>query len=81
MSFLMPSSPCRSLDPPSVGRDRAYRGEHLRGVVGSELEGLFNVLLRPRMGGRVFRKIMRYTFIFAEGSVAVNTTVIHDWSS
>ena len=53
MSFLTSSSPCRSLDPPGVGRDRAYRGEHLWGVVGSELEGLFNVLLISRMGEHV----------------------------
>ena len=53
MSFLMPSSPCRSLDPPRVGRVRAYRWEHLWGVAGSELEGLFKLLLRSRMGGRI----------------------------
>ena len=46
VSFLTPSSPCCSLDPPRAGGVRAYRGEHLWGVAGSELEGLFNVLLR-----------------------------------
>ena len=29
LSFLTPSSPCRSLDPPGAGRVRAYRGEPL----------------------------------------------------
>ena len=50
----MSSSPCRSLNPPRIGRDRAYRGGRLWGVAGSELEGLFNVLLRSRMGEHVW---------------------------
>ena len=53
MSFLTPSSPCRSLDPPRAGGVRAYRGEHLWGVAESELEGLFKLLLRSRSGGRI----------------------------
>ena len=53
VSFLTPSSPCRSLDPPRAGGVRAYRGEHLWGVAGSELEGLFKHLLRSRSGGRI----------------------------
>ena len=53
MSFLTPSSPCRSLDPPRAGRVRVYRGEHLWGVAGAELEGLFKHLLRSGSGGRI----------------------------
>ena len=53
MSFLTPSSPRCSLDPPGVGWVRAYRGEHFRGVAGAELEGYFNHLLRIGSGGRV----------------------------
>ena len=53
MSFLTPSSPCHSFDLPRAGRVRAYRGEHLWGVAGSELEGLFKLLLRSRSGGRI----------------------------
>ena len=53
VSFLMPSSPCRSLDPPRAGGVRAYSGEHLWGVVGAELEGLFKHLLRTGLGGRI----------------------------
>ena len=53
MSFLTSSSPCRSLNPPRAGRDRAYRWGHLWGVAGSGLEGSFDVLLRSRMGEHV----------------------------
>ena len=48
VSYLTPSSPCQSLDPSRAGGDRAYRGEHLWGVAGSELEGLFKLLLGSR---------------------------------
>ena len=50
MSFLTPSSPRCSLDPPGVGWVRVYRGEHFRGVAGAELEGYFNHLLKVRSG-------------------------------
>ena len=53
VSFLTPSSPCRSLDPPRAGGVRAYRGEHLWGVAGAELEGLFKHLPRTGSGGRI----------------------------
>ena len=53
MSFLTPSSPRCSLDPPGAGRVRAYRGEHLWGVAGAELEGLFKHLLRTGSGGHI----------------------------
>ena len=51
MSFLTPSSPRCSLDPPGVSWVRTYRGERFRGIAGAELEGYFNHLLRIGMWG------------------------------
>ena len=54
MSFLTPSSPCRSLDPPGAGRVRAYRGEYFRGVAGSRVGGLIETFAKDRVGGAYF---------------------------